>query len=245
MADARHPAESRAEGEFDAAWSIADSIPGWLTRAQGQLLWESARAAAPGSTIVEIGSHQGRSTVVLGLAARLRGSRVVAIDPFVDGPMFGGSPTRVIFEAHVRQAGLDGTVDLLPVPSQQARRTWKGDVGLLYIDGKHDYWTVMDDVRWSAFLAPGARVLIHDAFCSVGVTSALLDWALLRGNLRYLSREGTLAVFDLARPGTADRRAFLDQVPWFLRNVTIKASLRVRAKPLLRALGHDSPVDPY
>lgn len=224
---------------------MADSIGGWLTPAQGRLLWDCVMALPGGSTVVEIGSHKGRSTVVLGLAARARGARVVAIDPFVDGAMFGGITTRSVFEANIAAAGLDGVVDLLAMPSRDARRTWDDTVALLYIDGKHDYWTVVDDLRWGAFLAPHARILIHDSFCSVGVTTALLDRGLARGHLRYLGREGTLAVFDLSAAGKRERADMVRQLPWFARNVVIKAARRLHAKPVLRALNHDSPVDPY
>lgn len=233
------------EVTFEHAWDIADTIAGWLTPDQGRLLWDSVMATPAGSTIVEIGSHKGRSTVVLGLAAQSRGSRVVAIDPFVDGQMFGGAATRSVFEANVSRAGLEEVVDLMPMPSRDARGDWQAEIALLYIDGKHDYWTVVDDLRWTHYLAPHARVLIHDSFCSVGVTSALIDRVLLRGEMRYLGREGTMAVFDVAATGHSERQEMLRQMPWFARNVVIKAARRTRATPVLRALKHDSPVDPY
>lgn len=240
-------AEGGAQSEvtFERAWGIADTIAGWLTLEQGRLLWDSVMATPVGSTIVEIGSHKGRSTVILGLAAQTRGSRVVAIDPFVDGAMFGGTATRSVFEANVSRAGLEDVVDLMAMPSRAARGDWQAQIALLYIDGKHDYWTVVDDLRWARYLAPHARVLIHDSFCSVGVTSALIDRVLVRGEMRYLGREGTMAVFDLATTGRGERQEMLRQMPWFARNVVIKAARRTRATPVLRALKHDSPVDPY
>lgn len=230
---------------FEQAWALADRVGGWLTEAQGRLLWDSALALGPGARIVEIGSHQGRSTTVLGLAAASVGARVTAIDPFVEGAMFGGQRTRDTFESNIAAAGLTGVVDLLPMKSQDALTTWSDRIDLLYIDGKHDYWTVVDDLGWTRFLAPGALTLIHDSFCSVGVTSALLHQVLVRGRLRYLRRETTMAVFDRAVPTGADRKRLAGELPWFTRNVTIKAARRVHATPVLRALGHDSPYDPY
>ena len=46
-------------------------------------------ALPPGATVLEIGSHQGRSTVVLGRALRARSGSLVCVDPFVDGRLFG------------------------------------------------------------------------------------------------------------------------------------------------------------
>lgn len=245
VTDARPASDPTAPGTFGQAWSIADPIGGWLTEDQGRVLWDEACRVPVGGTIVEIGSHQGRSTVILGLAAQQRGARVVAIDPFVEGSMFGGQRTRGIFESNITQAGLTDVVDLRAMPSKQARADWVGDIDLLYIDGKHDYWTVVDDLQWAAFLTSQARVLIHDSFCSVGVTSALLDRVLLRGRLHYLGRETTLAIFDQARAGWPGRRAVLGEMPWFARNVVIKGARRIHATPVLKVLRHDSPVDPY
>ncbi len=76
--------------DFDAVWRRADEVPGWLKPGQGRLLWDEAIALHPGATILEIGSHQGRSTVVLAEAARRVGATVVAVDPFVEGRLFGG-----------------------------------------------------------------------------------------------------------------------------------------------------------
>ena len=66
-------------------------MPGWLTRAQGRALWDAAATCPADGSIAEIGSHQGRSTVVLARRAADAGARVIAIDPFVDGAMFGGA----------------------------------------------------------------------------------------------------------------------------------------------------------
>src|SRR5918998_4314947 len=130
---------------FEAAWTIAEAIPGWLTRAQGAMLWQAVRRLGPAAHIVEIGSHQGRSTVILGRAAQAVGARVTAIDPFVEGRLFGGPSTRDRFEANLARAGVTGTVTLLAEYSTRARPRWTGGtVDLLYIDGKHDYWTVTD-----------------------------------------------------------------------------------------------------
>ncbi|MGE3812973.1 MAG: class I SAM-dependent methyltransferase [Candidatus Nanopelagicales bacterium] len=237
--------DAASDPAFDDAWRRADAVGGWLTPAQGRLLWDCARDLTEGARIVEIGSHQGRSTVVLGLAAASVGARVTAIDPFVEGAMFGGQSTRAKFEANIAAAGLQDVVDLMPMKSQDALVGWDQPIDLLYIDGKHDYWTVVDDLGWTEHLAPGALTLIHDSFCSVGVTSALLDHVLVRGRLRYLRRETTMAVFDRAVPSGADRKRLAAELPWFTRNVTIKAARRVHAAPVLRALGHDSPYDPY
>lgn len=224
---------------------MADAIGGWLTEQQGQLLWREVTRLSPGGTVVEIGSHQGRSTVVLGMAAEAVGAGVTAIDPFVEGAMFGGAATRGVFERNIVAAGLTDVVTLQARPSRQVRETWSRPIDVLYVDGKHDYWTVVDDLRWLELCASHAHVLIHDSFCSVGVTSALADQALVRGRLRYVCRVGTMALFDLAPVTRDDRRRLVGESRWFAGNVTIKAARRLHAQGVLDRLGHTDPHDPY
>jgi hypothetical protein len=186
---------------------------------------------------VEIGSHQGRSTVILAQAAPE--STVVAIDPFVEGSMFGGSATRDRFLANIQAAGVEERIELREAKSTDLRPAWTDSIDLLYIDGKHDYWTVTDDLRWAQFVPSGGRVLIHDCFSSIGVTLAILRHVLLGSRLRYVDRTGSLARFEVGRPSRADRLRIVAQLPWWIRNVLIKIVLRV-----LRVFGHHRP-DPY
>ncbi len=218
-------------------------IGGWLTEDQARTLWNEARRVPAGALIVEIGSHQGRSTVVLAAAAPQ--AKVVAIDPFVGGAMFGGLATRDRFEANLLRTGLAGRVELRQARSTQLRPSWTEPIGFLYIDGKHDYWTLSDDLRWSEFLPDGGRVCIHDAYSSIGVTLGLLRHVLFGRRLRYLDRTGSLARFEAASVRRADRLRMLAELPWWLRNVGIKVLLRLRLYPLARLAGHPDRADPY
>jgi hypothetical protein len=239
------PIVSMGGAGFADVWAVASRIPGWLTRAQAQLLWDRVHALGDGATIVEIGSHQGRSTVVLARAAQQVGARVTAIDPFVEGRLFGGRRTRELFEANTEAAGVSRTVTLLAEYSTRARPDWSDRIDLLYIDGKHDFWTFSDDLRWSAFLEPGGEILVHDSFSSIGVTCGIMARVLPSRRYTYLDRAGSLARIALRRPGPRDRARVLAQLPWFTRNVAVKVLLRLRLRPVARAFGHCGPYDPY
>jgi hypothetical protein len=224
-------AETADANGFGPVWALVRPIPGWLTRDQALVLWESASRAD--DLVVEIGSHQGRSTIVLAATGR----RVVAIDPFVDGRMFGGAATREKFTTNLNAAGVE--VELIAEPSTAVRPRWREPIDVLYIDGKHDYWTVSDDLQWASHVRSGGAVLIHDAFSSIGVTVALLRHVLAGRRLRYLGRTGSLARFGVATPSARDRLRMLSELPWWLRNIAIKLVLRVG-----RLFGRDTP-DPY
>jgi hypothetical protein len=233
------------DGRFSDIWALADRIPGWLTRAQAALLFEQADALPPAAVALEIGSHQGRSTVVLAQAVRPQTGRVVAIDPFVDGELFGGAATRTHFEGHVEMAGVADSVELVCDYSTKARTSWTRPFDLLYIDGKHDYWTLSDDLKWRVHLPEGAPVLVHDCFSSIGVTLGVLRHVLPAGDLRYEGRAGSLALFRVGRPSGRDRLRIVGELPWWIRNVFLKVLLRLRLRPVARLFGHDSPYDPY
>ena len=225
---------------FADAWSSASAVSGWLTRDQGRALWDAACALPRGGHIVEIGSHQGRSTVVLATAAREVGAEVVAVDPFVAGGMFGGAATRDRFVANIDAAGVADVVRLVAEKSTDLRPRWHEPIDLLFIDGKHDYWTVRDDLRWIAHLPAGAPVLVHDSFSSIGVTLGLLVHVLPASRLRYVGRVGSLARFETSAASPRDRLRLLAELPWFARNVAIKIALR-----LARVVGYRGTPDPY
>ena len=88
-------------------------------------------------------------------------------------------------------------------------------------------------------------MLVHDAFSSVGVTLALLRHVLPGNRLRYEGRTGSLARFVVGRPARADRTAMLTELPWWARNMVVKALLRLRATRAASLLGHPGPYDPY
>lgn len=231
---------------FASAWSTASDIPGWLKEGQAQMLWDATADLSDGALVVEIGSHQGRSTTVLAAAVRDRDIRVVAIDPFVEGRLFGGAPTRDAFERNLAAAGATDVVELLPEYSTRARPDWTRPIDYLYIDGKHDYWTLSDDLKWSEHLPDGAPVLIHDCYSSIGVTLGVLAHVLPSRRLVYVRRSDSLALFRVGRPTLRDRVRILAEMPWWIRNVAVKVLLRLRQRRLARLIfQHDSPYDPY
>jgi Methyltransferase domain len=230
---------------FEGVWLAADQIGGWLKRGQAELLWHEAERLPTEATVVEIGSHQGRSTVVLGQALKPTGGTLIAIDPFVEGRLFGGISTRDKFESNVADAGLDGVVELVAAYSTALRPGWTRQFDMLYIDGKHDYWTVRDDLLWRRHLAEGGAVVIHDCFSSIGVTLAILRHVLFAHDLAYERRSDSQALFRRRRPTARDRWRIVAEMPWWIRNVAFKVLLRLRLRSVARLLGHDSPYDPY
>jgi predicted O-methyltransferase YrrM len=231
--------------DFDHVWESVADVPGWLTEGQARMLWAAVLRLEPGATVLEIGSHQGRSTVILGHAAREVGAKVIAVDAFVDGRLFGGASTKDRFEANIARAGLTDVVELVVGYSTKLRPGWDRSFDLLYVDGKHDYWTYTDDLRWSAHLPPGGEILVHDCFSSIGVTLGTIAKVLFGSRYTYVDRSRSLARFTLARPGLRDRLRVAAQLPWFSWNVFIKILLRLRLRVVAGWFGHRGPYDPF
>jgi predicted O-methyltransferase YrrM len=242
--------------DFDAALRAVEGVEGWLSDAQARRLWDRARAAGPNARVVEIGSYRGRSAIVL---AHASGGEVVAIDPHagndrgprqIHGTAGEGEADNSAFRANLERAGVAERVRHVRRPSAEALGEVEGALDLLYVDGAHRYGPARDDLdRWSALVAPGGALLVHDAFSSVGVTLAIARVLVGGARFRYAGRTGSLAEYRREDLGTGARVANaarqLAELPWFARNLLVKLALVLRARPVARALGHRSGPWPY
>lgn len=241
---------------FAEAWAAVTNVDGWLTKGQGLVLYEAAAACPPDGRIVEIGSFHGRSTIVLAVAAQT-GVEIVAIDPHagndrgpheIAGYQQAATDDLAKFEANLVATGVDDRVTHVREFSNSAHPHVEGDIDVLYIDGAHRYETARADIKeWGARVKPGGRLLIHDSFSSVGVTAAILRELIVSDRFRYVTRSRSLAVYEAcsggSRAGNAARQ--LAQLPWFARNLVLKALLSLGLAKLSSKLGRTPPEWPY
>jgi SAM-dependent methyltransferase len=246
------------DDEFDRTWKAVADVEGWLTTAQARRLWDRAAAVKPPGQIVEIGSYRGRSTIVLASASPGTVD-VVAIDPHAgndrgpqqwDGTAEEGQSDFDAFHANLRRVGLEDHVRHVRQFSGQAHGGVRGDVEVLFVDGAHRYTPARDDIlRWGARVRPGGTMLVHDSFSSVGVTLALLTAIAIGTEYRYVGRSGSLAEFrrEPVRGTARVRNALrlLAELPWFVRNLTVKVAIVAGLQPVARLLGHREGPWPY
>jgi hypothetical protein len=246
---------------FETALAAVEGVEGWLSDGQARRLWDRAGAVPPNGRIVEIGSYRGRSAIVLASAVGRAGVQVVAIDPHagndrgpqeIHGSADEGEADNRAFRENLARAGVADAVRHVRLPSQDALGSVDGPIDLLYVDGAHRLGPATEDIaRWGARVRPGGSMLVHDSFSSIGVTLALLRLLALGGDFVYVGRERSLAEYRRVgkplSPAERMRNAArqLAQLPWFARNVLIKVALVLRARPLLRLLGHESSDWPY
>jgi len=172
----------RLKKDYPHAWrwiSLARRISGWLTDGEANALFEIARLRAPerDPVIVELGSWQGKSSILL--AAGVRGkpnALVYCVDPFgVDedpdiqakhySPLIDTMRHSLEegFQRNVRRCGVGNIVRALKGYSYEVVRSWKDPIDVLFIDASHVYENVHRDfVAWSPFVKVGGIVILHD-----------------------------------------------------------------------------------
>ncbi len=227
---------------FDEALAQVREVQGWMSPDQAERLYRAAAATRSGDQIVEIGSFQGRSTIVLASAAPAE-VPVVAIDPHagndrgpqeIDGFAAEAESDHEIFNRNLAEAGVADHVRHVRAFSDAAHASVEGDIAVLYIDGAHRYAPARADIRdWGARVAPGGTMLIHDSFSSVGVTLGILRELLLSGRFRYVGRARSLTEFRADLDGTGKSRAvnalrLVAQLPWFAKNLLIKVLITLK-----------------
>ena len=167
---------------------------GLHTDRERKMLWQTAKHTKEG-TIVEIGSFEGYSTILLAQAARKSGNKVISVDPHTgrmcesdedETPLVSDTWQR--FSTNIHRAGVAETIQALKCYSEDAALTWRKPVGLLFIDGSHHYEDVRKDLLlWRPHLMPGAIVIFHDIWTS-GVRRVIAENVLPSaafGNFRF------------------------------------------------------------
>src|SRR4051794_25928024 len=216
---------------------------GWLTDAQADRLAAAAARLGAGARVVEIGSFRGRSTIVLARAAP-RDAEGVAVDPHLGSDRGAQELARQrdlrgaalkAFRANLATAGVLERVRHVRERSQDALGAVDGPVDLLYVDGAHRYGPARDDlVRWGARVRAGGTLLVHDSFSSIGVTLALVRGVVFAGGWRYRGRVGSPAEYARVpvrgRARVANALRQLGELPWFARNVVVKALILARVR---------------
>lgn len=152
-----------------AAVAISHWVHGWITRAQRTALFHLACDVKRPNVIVEIGSWKGKSTAILGWGSKAGDkAQVWAIDPHEATPSYwiihtkgrtGSSYTQ--FMANMEAGGLLDVVRPLRQSSEMGTALVREPVGLLFVDGDHDY-AALDVALWVDRVIPGGVVALHD-----------------------------------------------------------------------------------
>lgn len=148
---------------FDHA--IINSMEGWLSDKEADILFRLASRCTGKGAIVEIGSWKGKSTTCLALGSqRGAGTNITAIDPHTGSSEHGDVDTYEEFLRNIEKNGIADIVKPVRKRSQDVGKEWTTPVELLWIDGAHEYEFVLQDLKvWEPHLIEGGVIAFHDS----------------------------------------------------------------------------------
>lgn len=148
---------------------LLEGVEGFLHPDEPAFLANLAAQVEPGHAIVEIGSYRGRSTIALAYGAP-DGVIVYAVDPHEEheagGYPFGMADNQAFME-NVSRVKLGHKIRVINLNSLSALEAWRPvshPIGLIFVDGAHDYRRVLGDVQeWQYWMSPGGLLAMHDS----------------------------------------------------------------------------------
>ena len=183
------------------------NIEGWLTDEEANLLVDitmrGCRELSPPHIILEVGSYQGKSTVLLGtvILENFEGAKLYAIDPHegtvgaADQGIFSLPPSLEMFNKNVEEAGLSHVVELIHNFSFNV--VWNKPITILFIDGLHDYSNVARDfAQFSDWVLAGGYIAFHDYSDYYPGVKTFVKELVATGNYLKISRAESLIVLQ-------------------------------------------------
>ena len=184
---------------FDWKFLDSDSLRG--AGSAGRLdhsyyLYHYASLLPDNSRIVEIGTAQGASAIVMGMGIRGKNSIILTIDPGMmsqeEASYRKDELSKYEFQKgnldtimqNIRAAKLEGYIIPVPDTSENVVKRWDGrKIDMLFVDGSHTYEDVKKDCLWMQYVKHGG-VAVFDDWMEPVVP--------LRPFIRCILREGRL-----------------------------------------------------
>ncbi|MBI1263032.1 MAG: class I SAM-dependent methyltransferase [Rhizobiales bacterium] len=158
-----------------------ETVKGFMDAEEGWALHEAALETTVRGPALEIGSYCGKSTVYMGVACKMNGSVLYALDHHYgseenqrgwehhDETLYDPQTDRLntfpLFRETMRKASLEDTVVPLVAPSAVASKQWGTPLAMVFIDGGHGMEPALTDYRhWAPRVMTGGILAIHDVF---------------------------------------------------------------------------------
>lgn len=160
--------------------AIVEETKGFMPPREAAALFEAAQIAKPGVWL-EIGTYCGKSTVVLGGAAREVAATLIAVDhhrgseenqvgwqwhdeTLVD-PDAGRLDTLPSLRRTLRVAELEDVVTPIVGSTQSVGRWWSTPLEFLFLDGNHTEEVAQHDyAAFARHVVPNGILAVHDVF---------------------------------------------------------------------------------
>jgi len=166
--------------DFQEVWQKADQVYGAFSCREANRLYDLGMTLPDNCRIVEVGCYGGKSSIVLGLIAKQKNGDLTCIDSFITG-MPDIKNVEKYFRRNMDRFKIDYT--LLEKTSEQAAKSYRKKIDLVFIDGDHRYEGVELDCKlWIPKLRAGGWIVFHDYVSSwSGVKQAVDERTDLEG----------------------------------------------------------------
>ena len=142
-----------------------------MTVAESQKLYDCAKRLPEGAVVVEVGTWEGGSAMLLGAAVEEKGGTVFTIDNFRTDVFPGGRKPEEVTRNNLVNSK---NVTLLVGNSEEIAASWDKPIDMLFIDGDHVYASVHEDIKnWVSKVKDGGIVCFHDYGSYTDVTIAV------------------------------------------------------------------------
>jgi len=185
----------------EETWLVTQSIGGYLSLKEAGLLYWAAAEWPVAGPVLELGSYEGRSTVVLARAGR----RVYAVDAWsldVDdlsaysGGVAAADEAFHRFQDNLRRAQVEAQVDICRGLTQEVGQRWDISGAILFIDAGHSYADVKADLEiWTPHLLAEGLLLMHDVLGGVYLDVTQAASELLGEGWRVVASAGSVVAF--------------------------------------------------
>ncbi len=176
---------------------LTKNVNGFLGAGEAYFLYNTAKKCSGKGVIVEIGSWQGKSTIVLGRGSQAGNNvKIYAIDPHTVSSVIQNlkqkRSTFNIFQKNIHQFNVDNVIIPMVNTSREVGKTWKNlPIEFLWIDGAHDYQNVrLDFFTWNPFLIEGGIIAFHDTTISEGPKRLTRQYLFLGKNFKSIGFVG-------------------------------------------------------
>jgi predicted O-methyltransferase YrrM len=151
---------------------------------QGESLYKLALQCK--GNAIEIGSYQGRSTSIIASGLNNgHGGTLYAID------VWNWNQYCVPFEVFKHNIRLSGCTNVIPIhnysanvyKSKKPEALFNSEIGLLFIDGAHDYESVKEDTQWVNRVKSGGYIVFHDYLSIDDVHKAVDEFVKTNSNI--------------------------------------------------------------
>jgi len=190
----------------DETWSIVESVGGFLSMKEAGLLHWAASGWPVQGPVLELGSYEGRSTIIFARAGRT----VHAVDAWSlqvdDLSAYGGSATSAEsvfdqFKHNIRRAQVETCIQLHRGLSHEVGQHWKIPCAILFVDAGHTYADVRRDLEiWTPHLLPQGLLLMHDVLGDVYMDVTRAAGELLRQDWHVVASAGSIVAFTRNKP---------------------------------------------